>query len=117
MGINLLRRFFCLRQRGSLELLLNPKLLIETIVEDELGQKDDVPHAQQRHEDQRPRREEDHDREVERLQQRRAQHGQVKFTTKPELIQLFDKETTNNLIWYDEVSSRANAPVSKSYNF
>ena len=46
-----------------------------------------------------------------------SQGAEIKFSTKPELIQLFDKETTNNLIWYDEVSSKANAPVSKSYNF
>ena len=41
----------------------------------------------------------------------------MKFNTKPELIQLFDKETGNNLIWYDPVSSKADAPVSKEYNF
>ena len=27
------------------------------------------------------------------------------------------KESGNNLIWYDEASSKANAPVSKAYNF
>ena len=43
--------------------------------------------------------------------------AEVKFSTKPELIQLFDKESGNNLIWYDEASSKANAPVSKAYNF
>ena len=42
---------------------------------------------------------------------------EISFSTKPELIQLFDKETTNNLIWFDEVSAKANAPVSKTYNF
>lgn len=41
----------------------------------------------------------------------------VNFTTQPRLIQLFDKATSNNLIWYDEVSAKANAPVCKSYNF
>ena len=43
--------------------------------------------------------------------------AEVRFTTKPELIQLFDKESGNNLIWYDEASAKANQPVSKSYNF
>ena len=41
----------------------------------------------------------------------------VNFTTDPDLIQLFDKETSNNLIWYDEVSVAANEPVCKSYQF
>ena len=41
----------------------------------------------------------------------------MRFSTKPELIQLFDKESGNNLIWYDEVSAKENHPVSKSYNF
>ena len=41
----------------------------------------------------------------------------VKFTTQPDLIQLFDKETSNNLIWYDEASVAANEPVCKSYEF
>ena len=41
----------------------------------------------------------------------------VNFTTKPRLIQLFDKATTNNLIWFDEESFKANAPVCKTYNF
>ena len=41
----------------------------------------------------------------------------VQFTTEPDLIQLFDKETSNNLIWYDEVSVAANEPVCKSYSF
>ena len=39
----------------------------------------------------------------------------VKFNTKPGLIQLFDKATGNNLIWYDKASAEANAPVCKSY--
>ena len=42
---------------------------------------------------------------------------QVKFTTQPELIQLFDKATGNNLIWFDEKSSAADAPVCKEYDF
>jgi len=41
----------------------------------------------------------------------------VQFTTEPDLIQLFDKESGNNLIWYDEVSVAANEPVCKSYEF
>ncbi|MDO4490567.1 MAG: hypothetical protein Q4B85_05850, partial [Lachnospiraceae bacterium] len=41
----------------------------------------------------------------------------VNFTTQPRLIQLFDKETGNNLIWYDEESVKANSPKCKSYNF
>ena len=41
----------------------------------------------------------------------------VNFTTMPELIQLFDKETSNNLIWYDEESVAKNEPVCKSYDF
>ncbi|MBQ6153932.1 MAG: sn-glycerol-3-phosphate ABC transporter ATP-binding protein UgpC [Ruminococcus sp.] len=34
----------------------------------------------------------------------------VKFDVDPELIQLFDEATGNNLIWYDEESANANAP-------
>jgi multiple sugar transport system ATP-binding protein len=41
----------------------------------------------------------------------------IRFSTQPRLIQLFDKQTQNNLIWFDEASSRANAPVCKEYNF
>ena len=41
----------------------------------------------------------------------------INFTTQPRLIQLFDKATGNNLIWYDEESARNNAPVCKEYNF
>ena len=41
----------------------------------------------------------------------------VKFTTMPELIQLFDKETQNNLIWFDEESFKANAPECMHYKF
>ena len=43
--------------------------------------------------------------------------SKVHFTTEPELIQLFDKASGNNLIWYDQESSEANAPVCKDYNF
>ena len=41
----------------------------------------------------------------------------VSFTTKPELIQLFDKETGHNLIWYDAESAGNDAPVCKRYEF
>ena len=41
----------------------------------------------------------------------------VKFTTQPELIQLFDKESGNNLIWYDPASAEANAPECMNYAF
>ena len=41
----------------------------------------------------------------------------INFTTQPRLIQDFDKATGNNLIWYDEQSAKANAPVCKNYNF
>ena len=43
--------------------------------------------------------------------------SKVHFTTAPELIQLFDKATGNNLIWYDKESADNNAPVCKDYNF
>ena len=39
----------------------------------------------------------------------------ISFTTQPELIQLFDKETGNNLIWFDADSAEKNAPVCKTY--
>ena len=41
----------------------------------------------------------------------------VNFTTKPMLIQMFDKETGNNLIWYDAESASNDAPVCKRYDF
>ena len=41
----------------------------------------------------------------------------VKFSTKPELIQLFDKASSNNLIWFDEQSHKANSPMCKNYDF
>ena len=40
----------------------------------------------------------------------------IKFTTKPELVQLFDKATGNNLIWYDADSAVRNEPVCKEYD-
>ena len=43
--------------------------------------------------------------------------AKVNFTTQPRLIQLFDKATSNNLIWYDKESANACAPVCKSYKF
>jgi len=36
--------------------------------------------------------------------------SKINFTFKPELIQLFDKETGNNLIWYDAESVAAHSP-------
>jgi hypothetical protein len=41
----------------------------------------------------------------------------INFTTLPRLIQMFDKATSNNLIWFDEASSKANAPMCKEYKF
>ncbi len=41
----------------------------------------------------------------------------IRFTTQPQLIQLFDKASGNNLIWYDAKSAAANAPVCKNYRF
>ncbi len=41
----------------------------------------------------------------------------INFTTMPRLIQMFDKATSNNLIWFDEASSKANAPMCKEYKF
>ena len=41
----------------------------------------------------------------------------VNFTAKPNLIQLFDKATGNNLIWFDEESYRNNAPMCKEFDF
>ena len=41
----------------------------------------------------------------------------VKFNTQPGLIQLFDKASSNNLVWYDKESSEANRPVCKDYKF
>ncbi|MBQ9910581.1 MAG: sn-glycerol-3-phosphate ABC transporter ATP-binding protein UgpC [Lachnospiraceae bacterium] len=41
----------------------------------------------------------------------------VNFTTRPSLIQLFDKETGRNLIWYDAESAEKDAPVCKRYDF
>ena len=43
--------------------------------------------------------------------------SEIKFSTMPKLIQLFDKASGNNLVWYDEASVEANAPVCKSYDF
>ncbi len=41
----------------------------------------------------------------------------VNFTTDPDLIQLFDKTTERNLVWYDEASAAAHEPVCKNYEF
>ena len=43
--------------------------------------------------------------------------SKVTFGTEPELIQLFDKESGNNLIWYDKESAENHAPVCKDYDF
>jgi len=43
--------------------------------------------------------------------------SKINFTFKPELIQLFDKESGNNLIWYDAESVAAHSPKSKDYDF
>ena len=43
--------------------------------------------------------------------------SEVRFSAEPELIQLFDKETGNNLIWFDKESFDNNSPVCKNYNF
>ena len=43
--------------------------------------------------------------------------AKVKFNTQPRLIQMFDKESGNNLIWYDAEAAAANAPVCKAYPF
>ena len=43
--------------------------------------------------------------------------SEVHFTVDPGLIQLFDKSSGNNLIWYDENSSKAHAPVCRNYEF
>ncbi|MDO4617725.1 MAG: sn-glycerol-3-phosphate ABC transporter ATP-binding protein UgpC [Lachnospiraceae bacterium] len=43
--------------------------------------------------------------------------AKVNFTTQPRLIQLFDKATTNNLVWYDKESVEAHSPKCKEYNF
>ncbi|MCD7929452.1 MAG: sn-glycerol-3-phosphate ABC transporter ATP-binding protein UgpC [Clostridiales bacterium] len=39
----------------------------------------------------------------------------VNFTTQPKLIQLFDKATSNILIWYDAESAAPHAPLIKTY--
>ena len=43
--------------------------------------------------------------------------SKINFTANPALIQMFDKETGNNLMWYDEVSASAHEPVCKRYDF
>ncbi|MDO4473581.1 MAG: sn-glycerol-3-phosphate ABC transporter ATP-binding protein UgpC [Eubacteriales bacterium] len=43
--------------------------------------------------------------------------SKINFTTQPKLIQMFDKETGNNLIWYDAESVAAHSPKCKDYNF
>ena len=41
----------------------------------------------------------------------------INFTTRPDLIQLFDKQSGHNLIWYDEESASKDAPVCRTYDF
>ena len=43
--------------------------------------------------------------------------AKLNFTVQPRLIQLFDKESGNNLIWYDQESVDRNAARSKIYDF
>ncbi|MBR3124864.1 MAG: sn-glycerol-3-phosphate ABC transporter ATP-binding protein UgpC [Mogibacterium sp.] len=49
------------------------------------------------------------------LKQDVSQGARIEFTTTPDLIQLFDKETGNNLIWYDAESVEAGSPQCRSY--
>jgi multiple sugar transport system ATP-binding protein len=49
------------------------------------------------------------------LKQDVSQGAKIEFTTTPDLIQLFDKETGNNLIWYDAESVEAGSPQCRSY--
>ena len=49
------------------------------------------------------------------LKQDVSQGAKIEFTTTPDLIQLFDKETGNNLIWYDAESVEAGSPRCRSY--
>ena len=51
------------------------------------------------------------------LQEDVSMGATVNFTTQPRLIQLFDKETSNNLVWYDAESVAAHSPKCKTYNF
>ena len=41
----------------------------------------------------------------------------IRFSTQPRLMQLFDKESGNNLIWFDKDSYDNNAPGCKEYKF
>ena len=49
------------------------------------------------------------------LKQDVSQGAKIEFTTTPDLIQLFDKETGNNFIWYDAESVEAGSPRCRSY--
>ncbi len=51
------------------------------------------------------------------LQEDVSMGSTIHFNTEPELIQLFDKATGNNLIWFDQASADANAPVCREYGF
>ena len=39
----------------------------------------------------------------------------IRFSFPPDLIQLFDEKTGNNLVWYDEKSAAASAPECAKY--
>lgn len=41
----------------------------------------------------------------------------IRFTTQPRLMQLFEKGSGNNLIWYDRETAKNHAPVCKNYAF
>ena len=41
--------------------------------------------------------------------------SRINFTTQPDLIQLFDKDSGNNLVWFDPESAKANAPECMKY--
>ena len=51
------------------------------------------------------------------LQQDVGIGANVKFTAQPRLIQLFEKETGNNLIWYDAESVATHSPKCREYDF
>ena len=43
--------------------------------------------------------------------------AKVNFSVQPRLIQLFDKESSNNLIWFDAESVEKHSPKCKEYDF
>ena len=50
------------------------------------------------------------------LSQDVSEGAKLTFTADPELIQIFDKQTGNNLIWYDSASVEAGSPECRKYN-